>query len=185
MDLDIYQQLIEQNKARSNDGVIARFYDRAVKTGIIDANGIPKFATVCYCEIRIKDNTTEVFDQPATQDKIERFPVEYARYQLAKKQAQTGAALEKFAFLTPAEIESCKYHGIFTLEALAELDETKARTLNLTGEQQLARRFLQNNRQFKQTADIDRLKQSYEDKIASLQAQISFLQQSRHGRKKK
>ena len=50
----------------SEDGVAARFYDRVVKTGEIDANGLPKFRLTCFCEIRIKDNTSEVYDQPAT-----------------------------------------------------------------------------------------------------------------------
>ena len=33
MDFATYQNLIEQNKHRNDDSVIARFYDRSVKTG--------------------------------------------------------------------------------------------------------------------------------------------------------
>ena len=68
--------------APSEDGVSARFYDRSQKTDKIDAYGFPVFENVCFCEIRIKDNNSEIFDQPATADKIRRFPQEYARYQL-------------------------------------------------------------------------------------------------------
>lgn len=175
MDFDTYQQLIEQNKNHLDEGVSARFYDRAVKIGQLDNNGIPKFRDVCYCEIRIKDNTTEVFDQPATPDKIERFPVEYARYQLSKKQSQQGIPLENFAFLSLSEIESCKYHGIFTLEALVKLNEDKVRNLGLQTEQKIARNFLENNRQVKKTADIVELQKTYEQKIALLQNEISRL----------
>lgn len=175
MDFDIYQKLIEQNRNHLDDGVSARFYDRAVKTGEFDSNGIPKFVDVCYCEIRIKDNTTEVFDQPATPDKIERFPVEYARYQLSKKQVKNGTPLENFAFLSLSEIESCKYHGIFTLEALVDLSEDRVRNLNLIKEQKTARCFLENNRQVKKIEDIAQLKNDYEQKIASLNAEIAKL----------
>lgn len=185
MDLDIYQNLIEQNKARSDDCVSARFYDRVIKTDSVDANGIPHFKTVCYCEIRIKDNTTEIFDQPADKEKIARFPVEYARYQLSKKQISQGTPLEKFAFLTLPELESCKYHGIFTLEALCNLSSDKASSLNLLKEQKQAQNFLQNNRRFKQLEDIATLKQSYESQIAELKAKIAELQSTSQRRKRK
>ena len=188
MDFDTYQKLIEQNKNHQDDGVSAKFYDRAVKTGQLDNNGIPKFADVCYCEIRIKDNTTEVFDQPATKDKIDRFPVEYARYQLSKKQVKDGTPLENFAFLSLSEIESCKYHGIFTLEALANLSEDRVRDLNLGKEQNTARAFLENNRNVKKTQDMIELKSEYEHQISSLLAEIAELKakiQSSTRRKKK
>lgn len=181
MDFDTYQQLIEQNKSHLDDGVVARFYDRAVKTDELDVNGIPQFVTVCYCEIRIKDNTTEVFDQPATPDKIKRFPVEYARYQLSKKQVKEGHPLENFAFLTLSEIESCKYHGIFTLEALVELSETKIKELNLQKEQNIARNFLANNQQIKFSENIAELKKKYEEQIAQLQSRLA--NQSRRRKK--
>ena len=64
----------------SEEGIVARFYDRAVKTGVLSADGLPKFKNVCFCEVRIKDNMSEIYDQPADEDKIKRFPVEYARY---------------------------------------------------------------------------------------------------------
>ena len=50
------------NNSCSEEGVVARFYDRAVKTGEVGANGLPKFRLACFCEIRIKDNNSEVYD---------------------------------------------------------------------------------------------------------------------------
>lgn len=185
MDLDIYQKLIEQNKTKSDDSVAARFYDRVVKSNRLNDKGIPEFRTVCYCEIRIKDNTTEVFDQPADKEKIARFPVEYARYQLSKKQVSNGTPLDKFAFLTLPELESCKYHGIFTLETLSALSKERAASLNLLKEQEQAKIFLQNNQRFKQLNDIEKLKEKYEQQIAALQAEIAALKQPATRRKKK
>ncbi len=187
MDFDTYQRLIDQNKNHLDDGVAARFYDRAVKTGELDCNGIPKFNIVCYCEIRIKDNTTEIFDQPATPDKIKRFPVEYARYQLSKKQVKDGNPLENFAFLSLSEIESCKYHGIFTLEALAELSDERVHSLNLSKERQIARNFLEQNRLVKQSEIVAEITQKYEQQIAELNLKIEQLKnyQSTSSRRKK
>ena len=90
MDFATYQNLINQNKHRQDNSLSVRFYDKSIKTDKFNDNGIPIFKLVCYCEIRIKDNTTEVFDQPASQDKIDRFPVEYARYQLVKQKSLEG-----------------------------------------------------------------------------------------------
>ena len=143
MDFEMFQQLLDEAQNSREQNVAARFYDRAVKTGEVNANGLPKFKNVCFAEIRIRDSH-DVFDQPATPEKIKRFPVEYNRYLLSKKQAENGAPLEQFAFLTAAEIESLKYHGIFTVEALAALDEVRAENLGVAEERRLAQDFLKN-----------------------------------------
>ncbi len=185
MDFATYQNLIEQNKNRRNDSLVARFYDRPVKTDQLDANGMPIFKTVCYCEIRIKDNTTEVFDQPATEEKIARFPVEYARYQLSRKQVENGTPLEQFAFLTLSEIEACKYRGIFTIEALADLSDTHAKDLGVIEERLLARRFLEGNRKIKHTLDMEKMEAEYKHKIAVLETEIARLKKTKPRRAKR
>lgn len=139
MDFAMFEKFA--NNSGSEEGVAARFYDRAVKTGEVGENGLPKFKLVCFCEIRIKDNTSEIYDQPASEEKIRRFPAEYARYQLGKKQVVDGTPLEQFAFLNRAEVETLKVHGIFTVEALAAVDPDKSRQLGLEEERQLAEKF--------------------------------------------
>ncbi len=185
MDFATYQNLIEQNKHRTDDGVLARFYDRVVKTGAFTEKGLPVFKTVCYCEVRIKDNTTEVFDQPADAEKIARFPVEYARYQLSKKQASDGTPLEQFAFLDIAEIEACKYRGIFTVEALADLSLERARDLGLINECRLAREFITNGKEFKRAIDVQERIKAYESKISTLEAELANLKKIKPRRKGK
>ena len=185
MDFATYQNLIEQNKNHRNDSLAARFYDRPVKTDRLDTNGLPVFKNVCYCEIRIRDNTTEVFDQPATDEKIARFPVEYARYQLSRKQVENGTPLEQFAFLTLSEIETCKYRGIFTIEALADLSDVHAKDLGIEEERILAQRFLEGSRKVKQTLDIEKLEAEYKQKIAALEAEINALKNLKSRRKNK
>ena len=185
MDFEIFQNLINQNKTQTEDGVVARFYDRIIKTGKFNDDGLPVFKTVCYCEIKIKDNTTEVFDQPATSDKIERFPVEYARYQMSRKQVQKGTPLEQFAFLTAAEIESCKYRGIFTIEALCNMSEEQAKSLGLSKERIVGRQFIEHSRAAKKELDIEKLRQDYEEKMTALKNEIASLKKSIKRRKNK
>lgn len=143
-DFDIFQDLLA--KEQSQDGIYARFYDRDIKTEKYDENGIPVFDTVCFCEIRMKDNTAEIYDQPADDEKKARFTKEYARYELGKKQIETGNKLENFAFLSVGEIEALHYRGIFTLEALASLPEDKALSIGLEKECKLAIKFVETAR---------------------------------------
>ncbi len=174
MDFNLFEK-IAQN-ANPEDGVVARFYDRSVKTEEVTKDGFPVFKNVCFVEIRIKDNPSEIYDQPATKDKFERFPVAYARYQLMKKQVNEGTPLEQFAFLTAGEVESLKIRGIFTVEALAELEEEKAVELEISRERELAQKFLAASAHNSEIAFWQKQEEKYRQTIAQLQNKIEQLQ---------
>ena len=55
--------------------VIARFYERAVKTGKISDNGLPEIKLVPFVEIRIQD-TNDVVDRPAKEGDFIKIDVE-------------------------------------------------------------------------------------------------------------
>ena len=173
MDFAIFEK-VATNKC-SEEGVIARFYDRVVKTDKIGENGLPQFRLVCFCEIRIKDNTSEIYDQPATEEKIRRFPNEYARYQLAKKQVVDGTPLDQFAFLDRAEIETLKIHGIYTVEALSAIDTLKARQLGLEEEKNIAEKFLQQAKNNKAVKEWQKKEEEYQNKIKLLEEKLEVL----------
>ena len=185
MDFATYQNLINQSKHRQDNSLSVRFYDKPIKTDKFDGNGIPVFKSVCYCEIRIKDNTTEVFDQPASKEKIDRFPVEYARYQLLKQKLVEGTPLEMFAFLTADEIETCKYRGILTLEGLANITSEQADKINLGKEYLLAKKFMASAKNLKNIVDADDVENKYQAKIAELEEQINNLKKNKIRRKGK
>ena len=175
MDFAMFQQIASQVENEKN--VAARFYDKAVKTSEVNENGLPIFKNVTYVEIRIKDNNTEVFNQPATEEKIKRFPKEYALYKLSKEQAKDGTPLEQFSFLSAAEIATCKARGVFTVEALAELDFAKVNSLGLQNEHVLAQMFLEtsgDNLKLKKFAEREK---EYKAKIAELEEKVASLQE--------
>lgn len=171
MDFMTFQNIVQNNNPQ--DGIAARFYDKAVKTGNISKDGLPIFENRCFVEIRIKDNTCEIFDQPATEEKIRRFPIEYARYQLGKKQVEEGTPLEQFAFLTAAEIESLKVRGIFTVEALAHLDKDKAVQLEIEAEQKLAQKFMEHAQNNKTMLCWQKKEENYLAEIKALKEQLA------------
>lgn len=176
MDVDfaLFQQVI--NRAPEECNVAARFYDKAVKTANVNENGLPIFKNVTYVEIRLKDNNTEVFNQPASAEKIRRFPREYMLYKQAKEQAKEGTPLEQFAFLNAAEIATCKNRGIFTVEALADLSFDKVQSLGLQNEHVLAQMFVENASNNNELSLFVKKEHQYKEQIARLQEQIAQLQ---------
>lgn len=182
MDIDFsaFESLAKNHS--TEEGVNAQFYDRSVKTDAIDAQGFPVFKNVCFCKIRIKDNNSEVFDQPANDDKKKRFPQEYARYLLSKKQVAEGTPLEQFAFLSLAEVDALKIRGIFTVEALANLSQEKAQSLGVAKEQKLAQKFAEQALGNKQIADWQQKEEQYQYRIKQQEEEIYRLRKSLHKR---
>ena len=183
MDYALFQQVIGQSESEKN--VAARFYDKAVKTNEVAKNGLPVFKNVTYIEIRLKDNSTEVFNQPATDEKIRRFPKEYALYQLSKKQVENGTPLEQFAFLTAAEIATCKSRGVFTVEALAGLDIDKVQSLGLQDEHVLAEMFLEKSNNNKMLDDFAKKEVEYKRALEALREQLAVVQRALNEERKK
>lgn len=172
-DYALFRQVADNKSDDCN--VSARFYDKAVKTTAVNNNGLPIFKNVTYIEIRLKDNNTEVFNQPANSEKIRRFPREYALYKMAKEQIKEGTPLEQFAFLTAAEVATCKNRGVFTVEALAGLSEEKVQSLGLQNEYKLANIFMQNAQSNNKVVNFARKENEYKFKIDEYKEKIDAL----------
>lgn len=152
--------------------VFARFYDRLVKTNDINPQtGLPQFKEVCFVEIRIKNNMTDVVDQPATPEKIARFKAEYQLYLNAKEKTKNGTDLKAFAFLTPLEIASLNMHGIYTVEEFSSLDKNKVLDLGLQEEHEKAQSFLRVNKNHTLLKEL-------EEENARLKKEISALKEA-------
>lgn len=173
-DFELFQNMLENSKRDPNQGMVARFYDRAVKTDRVNKDGFPIFEDVCFVEIRIKDSY-DVFDQPATEEKKKRFPLEYQRYLLAKSQEAEGTPLCQFAFLTAAEIETLNCHGIFTVEALAALSDEQAAALELERERNLAVKFMKQAADNKPLAEFQQKEEEFALALAQKDAEIEKL----------
>lgn len=175
MDLDfgMFQEVL--NNQNKEVGVYAEFYDKAIKTDEINEQGMPVFKNVLYIKIEMKDNR-DVYDQPASKEYIRRFPVEYNRYLLNKKEMEKGTPLNQFAFLSAEQFESCKYHGIFTVERLAELTDEQTNMLNLNSEREAAKKFVAISKNNGKIADFNKKEKEYKDEIRALKEQIKELQ---------
>lgn len=176
MDFAMFRQVADNRDDQRN--VAARFYDKAVKTDKTTANGLPVFKNVTYVEIRLKDNNTEVFNQPASAEKIKRFSKEYELYKAAQRQIEDGTPLKQFAFLTAAEIATCGSRGIFTVESLAGLEKNKVLDLGLENEHHLAKLFLQASKSADAVADFAKKEKMYLQKIEKINEENNQLKQT-------
>lgn len=161
-------------KQDENKGVFARFYDKSVKTGNVQKNGLPEFEEKLYIEIRVRDER-DVFDQPATSEHIKRFSAEYNRYLNEKERIKKGTSLKLFAFLSPQQLESCQIRGIFSVEDLGALSDEAAQNLGLTEERDLSRMFLKTSQNNKALADFKKKERQYVEEIKKLKEEIERL----------
>lgn len=173
-DFSLFNSFINGGQRERN--VFARFYDRTIKTDKINAKtNLPIFEDVCFVEIRMKDNNTDIYDQPATPEKIRRFPQEYQLYLTAKKQVETGTPLEQFAFLTGSQVATLKCHGVFTIEALSALTQEQAVSIGLDAERERALSFIKlSENNFKIDAFVKK-ENEYKKEISALKKQIEEL----------
>ena len=87
---------------------------------------------------------------------------------MAKKQVENGTPLENFAFLTAAQTDTLKFHGIFTVEALATISEQQAQDLDLSAERQSAIRFMK-------SAQANLTQIEWQGRVDNLLAEIDVL----------
>lgn len=172
MDFATFQNMIDNEQRNSN--TLARFYDKCVRTGNMNKNGMPEFTTTTYIEIRTRDNH-DVYDQPAGEEYQKRFPQEYARYLLEKKQLVDGTPLDQFAFLSQEQLNSCHFRGIFTVETLAGLDKDKAASIGLVEEVEKAKKFLAISKNNAAIDEFAKKEAAYKQEIAKLKEEIENL----------
>lgn len=172
-DFAMFQDML--NNQRQEKDVFATFYDKQVKTDTIGENGLPVFKTVTYVKIEIKDNR-DVFNQPATKEYMMRFPVEYNRYLISKKERENGTPLSQFAFLSAAQLDECEHYGVFTVEKLADLTDEQAGHIGLTDERDAAKRFLDFAKNNAAIAEFNKKEKEYKAEIKELKQQIKELQ---------
>lgn len=164
---------------QTNKDVFARFFDKYVKTGKTQENGLPEFVKRTYVEIRVKDSY-DVTERPAEMEDFRRFPNEYNFYKVKEEKTKQGTPLNQFAFLTPAQIEGCNIRGVFTVEDLAQLTPEQAQSLSLVDEVSLAKNFLEAS---KNNAVIDEYKKREKElksRIEQLENELEALKNEQH-----
>lgn len=160
--------------------VFAKFYNKQVRTGNFDDNGLPIFVNRVYVEIRVTDSF-DVVDRLAERADFERFPKEYDIFLKTAERTKKGIALNMFAFLTPAQIECCNMKDIYTVEELSKLSKDKANSIGLEKEVEAAKKFLSMSKDNKAIAEANKKIEELEKQVAALKSENEELKRIKQG----
>lgn len=171
IDFATFQTVLNQQRSNTNNDIAVHFYDKSIKTPKINPkSGLPVFKNVCFVQIRIKNNNTDIYDQPATDAKKQQYAIEYNHYLNEKKQQSNGTPLNQFSFLTACQIDTLKAGGIFTVETLANLTDTQAQDLDIVAEKNAAKTFITLSKNTLEMTQLLAENKALKDEIAALKA---------------
>lgn len=128
------------------------------------------------------ESRLSVYDQPATNDDVARFPRQWAAFQAGQKQDVIGSRLDLLFPESPAIVENLKSVGIVTIEQLASLPDTGLQNVGMGARQwqQKAVEYLasaEKGKDYHGLSDkVDKLAlqaQADKDRIAALEAALA------------
>lgn len=77
------------------------------------------------------ESNTQVYDQPATDADVARFPRQWAAFKQNQEQTISGSPLELLFPESPAIVENLKQMGFRTIEHLAEANDTALQSIGM------------------------------------------------------
>lgn len=138
---DIMRGTFDPNSGLAAQGddnkVFAQFYTRAVNDGLASKEaGRPISRNVPYVKIiQPGESRLSVYDQPATDQDVARFPRQWAAFQNGKQMEISGTMLSVLFPADPAVVENLKSLNFHTVEQLAEANDTAIQQIGMGGQQ--------------------------------------------------
>lgn len=112
------------------DNVIPHFHMKAVYLkNKSEQAGRPIYEDREYVQILIPGNKTEMPDIPVNDQHKERWPDQYKRFKSKQEQVNEGTPLEEWPQMTPARVSALKDSNIFTVEQLANVPDSQAKSV--------------------------------------------------------
>jgi hypothetical protein len=161
---------------RDTPTVFPRFYTKAVQNNFrSEKEGRPIFEDKDYVEITVAGDTRTTVDRQVKQEDIDRWPDIYARFKAGQEQATVGTPLEAWSALTAAQVAEYKAMKIFSVDALAALDDSRLMALGTGG-----RHIRDKARAFLESAASNAPLSAALQEAEGLRAQIAVLETTIH-----
>ena len=127
-DLGMTQQAMrEHNRHRGDENLYVQFFMHPMQDKAKTlAEGRPIFVDTEYINIMVPGDKGNVVMRSVREDDRQRFPKQYQAFKNDETQVVEGTPLERWNFVTAAQIEELKYFGIRTVENLANVSDTNA-----------------------------------------------------------
>lgn len=119
---------------RADDAkVMAEFYTRSVVDGAASRDaGRPIHRDITNVKItQPGEGRLSVYDQPATDEDVARFPRQWQQYKAGQAQEVVGSPLTLLFPDNPAIVANLKFMSVFTVEQLAELPDTALQNVGM------------------------------------------------------
>lgn len=171
------QDMNDANVWSADSRLWVQFYTRAVKNEFKTSEaGRPIFDEVAFVKIIVPGDKNLIFDQPAEQVHIHRFPKQWDRYKAGQAQVTEGTPLEAVTWLTVGQVAEFKALNIFTVEQLADVpDQLAQRFMGAFELRRKAQAFLEASKGEAATSKLAAELEKRDAQIAALQKQMEDL----------
>jgi hypothetical protein len=147
------------------------------------AGGVPKYVDMEFITIVIPGNKELTFHGPVTPYYQWRFPSDYAAFLAGKGAVLTGTPLALWPMISVSEIKELEYHGIRTIEQVANLSDSANGVLRgFYRMKTKAQEFLDNAKDIAKSGQMQAQMEEQEAKhtaeMAALQKQMAELMEA-------
>lgn len=143
---------MENEQRNLDETLLVTFYEKEVTPpGQPLASGVKKV----YVRIQIPGDQKNIFEQPAREEHIKRFPRQYDQFTKRQEQIPEGMAIERWEALSTEQVILLRSHGIRVVEQFASMSDVALQRLGMGARelQQKAKTFLAS-----QNSELDSLK---------------------------
>lgn len=117
----------EQDRFRGDENLYVMFYKGAVEDRKMSLeHGRPMYRDTEFVRIMVPGDKGNIIEREIRDVDKRRFPKQYQAYKNEEQEYETGTPLDKWNYVSPAQIEELKYFGIRTVEALANVSDGNA-----------------------------------------------------------
>lgn len=121
------QAMEEHDRFKGDEHLYVMFYKGAVedRNASLEA-GRPIYRDTEFVRIMVPGDKGNIIEREIRDLDKRRFPRQYAAFKNEEEEFEQGTPLDKWNYLSVAQVEELKYFGIRTVEALAGVSDTHA-----------------------------------------------------------
>ena len=121
------QAMREHDRHRGDENLYVQFFSHPMqdKAKTLE-EGRPIFVDTEYIRIMVPGDKGNVVMRSVREDDRQRFPKQYQAFKNDEEEILEGTPLDKWNFVSAAQVEELKYFGIRTVENLANVTDTNA-----------------------------------------------------------
>ena len=121
------QAMREHDRHRGDENLYVQFFSHPMqdKAKTLE-EGRPIFVDTEYIRIMVPGDKSNVVMRSVREDDRQRFPKQYQAFKNDEEEILEGTPLDKWNFVSAAQVEELKYFGIRTVENLANVTDTNA-----------------------------------------------------------